>query len=193
MNPKGFSGALNSWLSMMRRCLDPLDGSYRRYGGRGIVVCERWYDWRNFYADMGDRPEALSLDRIDNDGPYSPDNCRWATRVEQMRNTSRNVRVLLDGVEMLQTDAARLLGLSQGTVCRRVRAGFAPGERRGMRLTRTEALAIRARAKYPHLDGVLANKYGVSRQAVSQIRLGVTWREPKPTLVDDFDHDGGTP
>ena len=75
-----------SWNSMHIRCRYPNTGSYKDYGGRGITVCERWSDFRNFLADMGDRPEDMTLDRIDNDEHYTPDNCRWATRSDQSKN-----------------------------------------------------------------------------------------------------------
>jgi len=74
------------WSDMIGRCTRPTHARYADYGGRGITVCERWRDFVNFYADMGDRPPGRSLDRENNDKGYSPDNCQWATAVEQRAN-----------------------------------------------------------------------------------------------------------
>lgn len=76
-----------TWAAMLCRCTNPDHRQFRHYGGRGIRVCERWHTYANFLADMGRRPSPdLSLDRVDNDGDYEPDNCRWATRKQQMNN-----------------------------------------------------------------------------------------------------------
>ncbi|MFJ9029763.1 hypothetical protein ACIRQP_14765 [Streptomyces sp. NPDC102274] len=84
----GYSGTsiYMTWGDMINRCTNATHKRWADYGGRGITVCERWRKFENFLADMGDRPEGLTLDRIDNDGPYTTDNCRWATAVEQRHN-----------------------------------------------------------------------------------------------------------
>lgn len=79
----------NSWNNMVQRCTNPNRDEYAYYGGRGITVCERWLKFENFLADMGERPEGLSLDRIDSNGNYEPGNCRWVDSATQATNRRR--------------------------------------------------------------------------------------------------------
>ncbi len=114
-----------TWCSMIERCYTDTHQAFQHYGGRGIEVCERWrHGFDNFYADMGDRPEGLSLDRIDNNKGYTPDNCRWATSEEQMANT-RMARLLEYKGEKLPVAAwARKLGVSRNRINTRLQRGM---------------------------------------------------------------------
>lgn len=83
------SKTYSTWESMIQRCTNPKQTKYKDYGGRGIKVCDRWLEFKNFLDDMGERPEKLELDRKDNDGNYEPNNCRWVTRSENLKNRTR--------------------------------------------------------------------------------------------------------
>lgn len=104
-----------TWGSMKSRCYNKNNRGYERYGGRGIKMCDRWLDFKNFLADMGPKLPGMSIDRIDNDGDYEPSNCRWADRKTQMRNTSRtklNAKVVarLRAGEITTKQAADMTG-----------------------------------------------------------------------------------
>lgn len=110
----------NIWASMTQRCGNPNNDKYQYYGGRGITVCERWHSFENFLADMGERPLRHSLDRIDNNRPYSPDNCRWTTMRTQNRNRRSNILVEYRGETMCLVDWADRLGANYETLRQRI-------------------------------------------------------------------------
>lgn len=117
------------WCGVKKRCGNPKSTNYRRYGQRGIMVCERWqHDFPAFLADMGPRPTPLhTIERIDNDGHYEPSNCRWATRSEQAynRNTSDFSRLLtLNGITQTITAWARDLSVSRQVINQRLKHGW---------------------------------------------------------------------
>ena len=89
---------------MKRRCNNASQPCFRHYGGRGIRVCERWQRFENFLADVGERPDGMSIDRIDVDGDYEPGNCKWATRAEQSRNKRGTKLYTYNGKTMCMAD-----------------------------------------------------------------------------------------
>jgi len=118
------------WCGLFRRCYDKKDLAYNRYGGVGIIVCERWHDFKNFIEDMGRIPaDKSSIDRYPNKkGNYEPGNCRWADNFEQSRNRSNNVNVTISGVTMTAREAERLLGLPKDRIQSRIKAGYTVDE-----------------------------------------------------------------
>lgn len=113
---KVFSPTYRSWQNMHTRCGNPNSSEYPRYGGRGISICVRWKDFATFLQDMGERPSGTTLDRIDNDGDYEPQNCRWAIKRVQSENTSQVILVAVGGVIMSFSEASRRLGRSPSTL-----------------------------------------------------------------------------
>jgi hypothetical protein len=112
------------WRSMVARCHDPNNRDYSNWGARGVVVCERWRSsFKAYLDDNGIKPLDMTLDRIDNNGPYSPENCRWATASEQTRNRRNTILKQYQGVELTLAELAKLLGISYAQAYRRHRAG----------------------------------------------------------------------
>lgn len=113
------------WSGMMARCTNASRKEYDQYGGRGISVCDAWKTFDGFWSDMGPTYlDGLSLDRINNNGNYEPGNCRWATQVQQARNTSRNRLVELDGQLMSVAEAAERTGVNRFALRERVEKGM---------------------------------------------------------------------
>jgi len=121
-----------TYYRMIDRCTNPRSARYLRYGGRGIVVCQRWMEsFENFYADMGHRPEGLSIERVDVNGNYEPGNCVWASQRAQSRNTSRTIRVSFQGKEQCLADWASETGTPYGTLYDRHARGLTAGQMLG--------------------------------------------------------------
>lgn len=147
----GMSGSKTyaSWGQMIQRCTNPKTFSYPKYGARGIAVCQRWMNFENFLADMGERPPGKTIDRINNNGNYEPGNCRWATRTEQARNTSRNNFVVVNDAKVLVTDLATRNGIRASTARARIclgweflRAATAPVQRQSPTLAHASSFLV---------------------------------------------------
>lgn len=120
----------STWRNMRHRCLNPLNREYKRYGARGITVCERWMKFENFKADMGEKPDGSSLERIDVNGPYEPGNCKWATPLEQRLNQRPGTltEVAIGGETKPLRHWAREIGIDERTVHGRIRRGMPPSD-----------------------------------------------------------------
>ncbi len=112
------------WASMLNRCRNPRVHCYPNYGGRGIMVCDRWLKFENFFSDMGPRPEGMTIERIDNGGDYTPENCRWASPIEQYRNRRDNVFLAFRNVTMTMAEWGRALGFPDKLIRDRRKAGW---------------------------------------------------------------------
>jgi hypothetical protein len=109
------------WASMKTRCNNKRHSGFNSYGGRGIQVCARWHNsFENFLEDMGACPKGMSIERIDNNKGYSPSNCKWATRIEQARNTRTNHIVQYEGKQLTISAWAKEVGISKGCLYDRI-------------------------------------------------------------------------
>jgi hypothetical protein len=108
-----------SWSSMLRRCFNPDDAHFKRYAERGITVCPQWRSFEAFFADMGECPPGLTLERENNDLGYFKENCKWATRKEQANNRSSNHLIEYKGIKMTCAQWADELGVKYATLRKR--------------------------------------------------------------------------
>ena len=115
-----------AWKSMKKRCSNQANADFKHYGGRSITVCERWLNsFENFLEDMGERPKAgFSIDRLDNNGDYTPENCTWRTQTEQCNNKRNNVLLTHNGKTQTMTQWAREVGSTRQKFSKRKKAGW---------------------------------------------------------------------
>lgn len=179
-----------TYRAMLNRCYNQSQKSYKDYGGRGITVCERWrvaaygVGFHNFLADMGHPPPKASLDRIDNSGPYSPENCRWATQSEQANNKRNNRWITANGQTKTLAQWAKELGCNPANILYRIKAGMSEeqavttpvADRPNSKLSDEDARYIKQ--NYPLLtSSALATKLGVSKKTVLNVIHGITFRD----------------
>lgn len=186
--------AYTSWDGMIQRCFNPNNKRFKGYGGRGITVCERWRKFHDFYADMGERPSGLSIDRINNDGDYEPGNCRWATPKQQQNNLRTNAFIEFRGERLRKHEWARRMGISIGALFFRLQHGWSieralttpgPGREKGFLEFEGERLS-----KHDW-----AARLGITVGAL-HLRLHLGWSVERalttPRMVRRATHDGET-
>lgn len=113
---KHSSGVYKTWDKIIQRCTNPNNHAYKYYGGKGVFVCNEWLDFKNFYKDMGDRPNGMTIDRVNHEDGYYKDNCLWVTQEDQMRNTTRNIVVSISSKLITVKELAELSGRTYNSV-----------------------------------------------------------------------------
>lgn len=178
---------LSIWRAMHNRCYNRNQKSYPNYGGRGIFVDARWHGkegFKAFLADMGERPLGASIDRIDNEGPYSPENCRWATKNDQAKNKRNNRWITANGETKHLAEWARSLGCHAATLLARIQAGMSEeeavtkpvSERPNAKLTMEDAKYIRN--IYPIKTAqTLADELNVSKKTILNVLHNKNFKE----------------
>lgn len=121
---QSYTRTYKTWLSMRQRCLNPNNPAYKNYGGRGITIAPEWDDFAQFLADMGDVPDGMTIERINNDEGYNPSNCRWATRIEQGRNTRKCRLITHNGQTKTLSEWADEHGINRQTLGKRLDNGW---------------------------------------------------------------------
>lgn len=189
-NAPGFKSMRDIWRGVIRRCYDSRFRQFHHYGGRGIMVCPGWKeDFSNFLIDMWPSyKEGMTLDRIDNDGNYAPDNCRWATRCDQVNNSSTIREVEINGITYPSIiKACNAFGILYGVVKTRMK-------KRGMTLVEAISTPLNERVKAIMIDGVqfeskvkACEHFGVSYTKVKQ-RLKAGWDINKAYSTPTLDH-----
>lgn len=168
------------WLhaSMKKRCYCKTNKAFSSYGGRGIIVCERWLmprgiGFRNFVADMGPRPAGMTLERRENDKDYCPENCIWATMKDQGNNRRNNIRLTLDGVTKTATQWAHAIGLRGGDIIMKRIANGIP---------LSDALTIARLQIDPSRAGKMIDAAAAARRARTHCKRGHEFTEENVTV-----------
>lgn len=163
------------WQNIKGRCLNPKDTTFKFYGAKGIQVCTSWQEsFSNFLADMGERPEGKTLDRINPLGDYEPGNCRWATSKEQNRNTTRNFIIEYNGESHCLSEWAEIYSMPKARLASRLKAGWS------FELATSKPPIFQGPSRIISLDGVsystseLAKKFNISSKLLSS-RLDNGW------------------
>lgn len=185
------------WTMMIQRCTNPKTQPYPYYGGRGIKVCERWLDFVNFFTDMGDGwRKGLMIEREDNDGPYAPYNCYWATKIIEANNTRRTRRWPHEGAMKTLRDLSQISTLKMSTIKHRLKLGWCvedaislpvqsqsrqmwtnQGSHHGMaKLTEQAVLKIRELRQSGATICSIAKGFSLSASNISHIVSRKTWR-----------------
>jgi len=123
-DPKYKRKSYRRWASIKQRCLNPNAPHYEKYGGRGIGVCDRWLNYDGFFEDMGEPPINMQIDRIDNNGDYTPENCRWVGRKAQQNNTRWNHNITYNGETKTLQQWGEEINIKPNTLLTRIRRGW---------------------------------------------------------------------
>lgn len=165
---------------MKERCDNPKNSHYHMYGGRGIAYDPEWSSFEAFLRDMGHRPEGKTLDRVNNDLGYSKNNCRWVSRAEQSRNTTRSVYITYNGVTRCVKDWAILLGITDGALKARLErwpVDIAMSASKNTSIYRGSENLSRENVAKIQKDGrssrAIARDYGVSPNSVMRVKNGL--------------------
>jgi len=163
-----------AWQQMKDRCFNLNHPRYSNWGGRGITVCDRWLNFKNFLADMGLKPGSKhSLDRINNDGDYCPDNCKWSTNAEQQNNQRSNHLITIESKTRTIAQWAKKMGYGESVIKTRLKLGWSEYDA-VMTLVQTDKLITIENKTYTIAEWTEEKGYGKS---VIRNRLKYGWSE----------------